>query len=144
MLTWARSRKGTKHVATLGCWWLSMLWCSDRMYHSILFRSFRVLCMATLNYPSAPSSDWQWRDSSPTHFLMPVRPFANPPPQSGCLKGWDSPWSDVSMRALIQVVVIWSVCCESIFDKALLNWERGCQQQGVYYIDKLFIVACNF
>lgn len=40
--------------------------------------------------------------------------FDTCPTASGPLKGFDSPWSDVSMRALIQVNDIFSVCCELV------------------------------
>ena len=42
MLTWGWSRKGLKHVAMLGCWWLYMLLCPDKKksFDFILFRRF--------------------------------------------------------------------------------------------------------
>jgi hypothetical protein len=50
-----------------------------------------------------------------THeFFMIVKPFSTAP---GPLKGRDSPWSDVYMRALIQVEDILSICCELWLDK---------------------------
>ena len=43
------------------------------------------------------------------NFIMPVKTFAT---ARGPLKGCDGPFSDVSMRPLIQVEGILSICCE--------------------------------
>ena len=44
-------------------------------------------------------------------FFMPVNPFATSP---GPLKGCDSQWSDVSMRVLIQVEDVLSICNSTV------------------------------
>ena len=43
MLAWGWSRKGPKHVAIVGCWWLYMLLCSDGINHLILFEKHIIL-----------------------------------------------------------------------------------------------------
>jgi hypothetical protein len=48
------------------------------------------------------------------NIFMPVEPFATTP---GPLKECNSPWSDISMRVLIQVEDILSICCELWSDK---------------------------
>jgi hypothetical protein len=48
------------------------------------------------------------------HFFMLVKALATEP---GRLNGSESPWSDVSMRAFIQVAVILSISCELWLDK---------------------------
>ena len=45
---------------------------------------------------------------------MLVKPFKTAP---GPLEQYDSPWSDVSVRAFILVDYILSICCELWLDK---------------------------
>jgi hypothetical protein len=57
---------------------------------------------------------------------MPLKPPETAP---GPLQGCDTPWSHVSLRALIQVEDILSIYCELWLDKQqelkqLLYWER--------------------
>jgi hypothetical protein len=59
-------------------------------------------------------------------FLMPVKPFATAP---GPLKECNKPWLDVSMRALIQVEDILSICSKFWIVKKTRTqhlWNLGC------------------
>jgi hypothetical protein len=66
--------------------------------------------LKTLVY-SAPNEN---EETLHQRILMPVKPLAT---ASEPLKGCHSPWSDVSIRALIQVEDVLSICCELWLDK---------------------------
>jgi hypothetical protein len=87
-------------------------------------QSHRFVSVGTLKHFSVFSPIWKWRRFTNACF-MSVKPFAT---ASWPFKICDSPWSDVSVRALIGVEDILSVCCElwlngTIKTQQLLNWE---------------------
>jgi hypothetical protein len=71
-------------------------------------QSFRILPVRTLKI--LLYSAWSENEETPhKRIFMPVGPFLIAP---GPLEGWDSPWSDVSMRAFNQVDDIFGIWCK--------------------------------
>ena len=82
------------------------------------------------------------------HICVPDKPFATAPTPS---KGCDSPGSDVSIRALLQVEDILNICCELRLDeknKTVINLgtctvDVLCQSYVKHNVVKVFVVECN-
>jgi hypothetical protein len=79
-----------------------------RAKHHVHLILVLFLSVGTLKTRDVLSSNWKWSDTSPTHFDTCPTSHNRP----GRLVWCDGSWSDVSLRALIQVGRILSICCE--------------------------------